>query len=297
MARGYRQDQIQQKLIEILSESKTGLSGVEIADKLGMNRATITKYLQVFAAEGIIKQKNIGNANLWFVESGTEKLEFPQDYLRVKDRFVEFLTSGMQQHAYHLIRNAQYSGADTTKILIEVIIPAIEQVDEMYVKAKIGKSEAKLFYNVISGSIRMLFLGHQNTESKKNVTVLSADGASLLYCKAASCALASHGWNVFELGDMSDSIDVMYDIDLQKFLTRIWKQKQGIMVILVFSASEEGAKFFSESAMSIKPKFGKNLHVAVYSRASKKPATKAEFVTDSFDAIVQWTDSVAGTLS
>jgi hypothetical protein len=96
---------------------------------------------------------------------------------------------------------------------------------------------------------------------------------------------------------MSDSIDVMYDIDLQKFLTRIWKQKQGIMVILVFSASEEGAKFFSESVISIKPKFGKNLHVAVYSRASKKPATKAEFVTDSFDAIVQWTDSLAGPLS
>lgn len=297
MARGYRQDQIQQKLIEVLSESKTGLSGVEIADKLGINRATITKYLQVFAAEGIIRQKNIGNANLWFVESGTEKLEFPQDYFHVKDKFLEFLTSGVQQQAYQLIRNAQHSGADTTKLLIEVIIPAIDSVEEMYVKAKIGKTETKLFHNVISDSIRILSFGHQGFEQKKNVAILSADGISALYCKAASCALTAHGWNVFELGDMSDSIDVMYDLDLQKFLTRVWKQKQGIMVVLVFSASEEGAKFFSESATSIKPKFGKNLHVAVHSKAAKKSTGKAEFVTDSFDAIIQWTNSVAGALS
>jgi predicted transcriptional regulator len=295
MVRGYQQDQIQQQLIEILSESKTGLSGVEIAEKLGINRATMTKYLRVLAAEGIIKQKNMGNANLWFVEAGTENLQFPQDYFHVKEKFLEFLTSGMQHQAYGLIKNSQHSGADTSKLLIEVIIPAIESVEGMYLKAKIGKSEAKLFYNIISHSIRILSFYPESVDPKKNAIIISADETSVLYCKAASSAMISGRWNVFELGDMSDAIDAMYDLDLQKLLTRVWKQKHGLMLVVVFSASEEGARFFSESTVAIKPKFGKNLHLAVHTKSGSN--VKADFVTDRFDAVLQWADSIAETLS
>jgi Mn-dependent DtxR family transcriptional regulator len=294
LVRGYQQEQVQQKLIEILSDSKTGLSGVEIAEKLGINRATMAKYLNVFAAEGIVRQKNIGNANLWFVESGTERLQFPEDYFHVKERFLEFLTLGSQQQAYQLIRNCQHSGAETLKIIVEVMIPAINTIDDLYLKAKIGKSEAKLFYGMISNSIQILSLVHNDTNSKKNVTLIAADPPSTIYSQAASCVFGSEGWQTWSLGDMSDAIDVMYDLDLQKFLTKVWKQKQGLMVVVVFSTSEEGMKFFSESVNSIKPKFGKNLHLAVYSKA--KPNIKAEFVSDNFESILQWVDSVSSTI-
>ena len=116
MTRGYQSEDIQEKLIEILSESKTGLSGVEIAEKLGINRATMAKYLNVFAAEGIIQQKNIGNANLWFVESGTEKLQFPADYFHVKEKFQECLTANQQHRAYNLIKNAFRSEEHTSEL-------------------------------------------------------------------------------------------------------------------------------------------------------------------------------------
>jgi len=296
MVRGYQQEEVQQRLFDILSESKTGLSGVEIAEKLGLNRATMAKYLNVFAAEGIIKQKNIGNANLWFLESGTEKLQFPDDYFHVKEKFLEFLTSGSQYQVYQLIRNCQYSGADIAKIVGEVILPAISSIEDQYLKAKIGKSEAKLFHGVISNSIRIMSLAPRDVDTKRNLVVLAADASSTIYAEAASCALGSGGWHVMDLGDMSGAIDVMYDLDLQKLLTRMWKQKQGVLVVAVFSATDEGTKFFSESVNSIKPKFGKNLHVVVHSRSEKKPSVKAEFVSDSFDAVLQWADSVAGSV-
>jgi len=273
-----------------------GLSGVEIAEKLRINRATLAKYLGVFAAEGLIRQKDIGNAHLWFIETGVENLQFPQDYFRVKEQFLNFLTSGSPQQVFQLMRNAQHSGAEVAKLVSEVVLPAIDSVDDMYLKAKVGKSEAKLFYGIISASMRMLSFSSQSVDQKRNVTVISADSASSLYAEAASCALASRQWQVFELGDMSGAIDVMYDLDLQKFLTRVWKQKQGVMVVLIFSASEEAAKFFSESATSIKPKFGKNLHVGVHTK-NQKPNIKAEFTSDRFDAVLQWADSIAGPVS
>ena len=63
MAKGYQTKVLKEKLIEVLVNSKTGLSGVEISEKLGVNRVTMTKYLNIFATEGMIGQKNIGNVN------------------------------------------------------------------------------------------------------------------------------------------------------------------------------------------------------------------------------------------
>ncbi|MBM2851722.1 MAG: transcriptional regulator [Candidatus Nitrosotenuis sp.] len=295
MTRGYQLEEIQQKLIGVLSDSKTGLSGVEISGKLGINRATMAKYLNVFAAEGLIKQKNAGNINLWFIESGTEKLHFPDDYFHVKEKLFEYLTSGSQSQVYNLIRNCQHSGANIAKIINEVIIPAIDSIDDLYLKAKIGKSESKLFHGIISNAIQILGLVPHEFNAKKNVIVLSADSQSTLYAQAASCAFGSMGWQVWELGDMSDAIDVLYDLDLQKFLTRIWKQKQGIMIVVVISGTEKGMKFFSESVSSVKPKFGKNMHLVIYSRADKKPNIKAEFVTVDFENTLQWAESISSS--
>ena len=66
-----------------------------------------------------------------------------------------------------------------------------------------------------------------------------------------------------------------------------------MVVIAIFSGSEEGTKFFSESANSIKPKFGKHMHIVVHSRAQKQ-ATKAEFTSDKFESVIQWIESVSG---
>jgi hypothetical protein len=293
MTRGYSLEEIQQKIIDVLSDSKTGISGVEISERLGINRATMAKYLNIFAAEGLIKQKNAGNINLWSIESGTEKLHFPDDYFHVKEKLFEYVTTGSQSQVYSLIRNCQHSGANISKIISEVIIPAIDSIDDMYLKAKIGKSESKLFHGIISNAIQILGIIPHEFNAKKNVIILSADSQSTLYAQAMSCALGSIGWQVWPLGDMSDAIEVMYDLDLQKFLTRIWKQKQGIMIVVVISGTEEGMKFFSESVNSVKPKFGKNMHLVIYSRAGKKPSIKAEFVTDNFENTMQWAESVS----
>ena len=83
MVRGYQIDDIKGKLVDVLRDSKTGLSGLEISERLGINRLTMTKYLKVFAAEGLLKQKNIGNVNLWFIEDGTEQYHFPEDLFKI----------------------------------------------------------------------------------------------------------------------------------------------------------------------------------------------------------------------
>jgi len=66
MGRGYQINELKQKLTEILHDSKMGMSGIEISEKLAVSRITMAKYLKVLAAEGFLRQKIIGNTTLWF---------------------------------------------------------------------------------------------------------------------------------------------------------------------------------------------------------------------------------------
>ena len=291
MARGYDDEEVKGRLISLLSGSKTGLSGVEISAQLGINRVTMNKFLNVFAAEGIIKQKSIGNLNLWLIEEGTENLKFPDDYFKVQEKYLAFLTQGSESAIYNLIRNCISSNANITKLMTEVVIPSIVQTNSSFDAGRIGKSEQQFLNGIISKSIQIINLGNSNQESKKNVIILSSDPQSILYAEAASAAFNSDGWNVFSLGDMSSAIDVLFDLDLKKMLTKIWKSKQEIMLIVVFSSTEEGLKFFSESFDTIKGKTEKNLFLILSGKIGKKIKIKSDLLTEKLEDIIQWSQT------
>jgi len=291
MAKGYQTQDLKQKLVEVLSNSKTGLSGVEISEKLGINRVTMAKYLNIFATEGMLRQKNIGNVNLWFIEEGTEQFEFPDDYFHVKTKYLELLTSINEQKVYNLIRNCIQSNANTTKLMTEVILPAIESVQELFEQGKISKSEEKLLGQIISSSIQMLNLITTEINPRKNVIIISADSKSALIAESASASFHSEGWNVSSLGDMSDAINVIFDLDLQQFLGKVWTKKNGVMVIVIFSETDEGLKFFSQAVNSVKEKFGKNLNLVLCSKIKKNTLAKADLIADNLETVLQWSET------
>ena len=292
MARGYQVEKIKEKLIDVLRDSKTGLSGIELAEKLRINRITMTKYLKVFAAEGLVKQKNVGSVNLWFMEEGVDQLHFPADFFQVKNKYLQYLLSGAHKETHNILRNSLHSGADPAKIIIEVIVPAIEAVQDSYNKGKISKSEKNFLDGIISNSIQIVNLIEVESDPKKNVVAFSTDFQGTLLAQAASAAFHVGGWKASQLGDMSSAIDVMFDIDLQKFLNKIWSKKQGLMIIVIFSTVEGGLKFFSEAINTTKTKFSRTLHLVLCTNIAKKTKIKADFVSEDLETVLQWCQTV-----
>lgn len=292
MTRGYQSEKIKEKLIDLLRNSKTGLSGTEISKKLGINRITMTKYLNVFSAEGLVKQKIIGSINLWFIDAGVTHFNFPADFFLVQTRYLEYLLSGEHKEAYSLLRNSLHSSANPVKILTEVISPAIDSVRDLYEKGKIGKSEKNFLDEIISNSVQIVNLTEVDINPKKNAIVFSTDHDSVLLAQAASAALHADEWKVSQLGNMSSAMDVMFDIDLQKFLNKIWTKKKDLMIIVIFSTTESGSKFFSEAVNSSKAKFGKTLHLVLCTKLAKKTKIKVDFVCEDLDTMLQWCQTV-----
>ena len=279
MGRSYDISEVKFRLIKLLRDSNTGISGVEISERLRINRVTMTKYLGIFEAAGTIKEKIIGNINLWFVEEGTEQFQFPDDYFRVQEKYAEYLLKPSESAVYNLIRNCLNSEVNITKLITEVILPTIPQIQKNFDEGKIGRAEEQLMNNIVTNSIHTIYLKNQNLENEKNTIIISANSQSVFEAQAASAAFHSEGWNTFFLGDMSSSIDALFDLELTKLLSKIWKTKQGLMIIVVFSETEEGLKFFSESFDSVKGKNDENLYLVLSGKIGKKVEIKSDLQT------------------
>ena len=291
MARGYDETEIKFRLIKLLHSSKSGISGVEISDKLGINRVTMSKYLNKFAAEGTITQKNIGNLNLWFVDEDIEQLNFPDDYFLVQEKFLSHVVDCNERPVYNLIKNCINSKAKMDKIITEIIIPTIPQIKKLFDDGKIGKSEEQLMTGIMLNSIQMITHHSGHSESGKNVIILSADSESLLLSESAAAAFRSQNWNVFSIGDISSSIDVLFDLELRKLLSKTWKSKEGVMIIIVFSQSEEGLKFISDSFYSVKEKSENNLFIVLSGKTGKKVKIKGDLSASKLEDILQWSNT------
>ena len=291
MTRGYDETEIKFRLIKLLHSSKSGISGVEISEKLGINRVTMSKYLNKFAAEGTITQQSIGNLNLWFVDEDIEQLTFPDDYFLAQEKFTSHVIDCTEKPAYNLIKNCINSKAKMDKIITEIILPTIPQVQKLFDDGKIGKSEEQLMTGIISNSIQLITHHSSHSESGKNIIILSADSESSLISEAAGAAFRSQNWNVFSIGDMSSSIDVLFDLELRKLLSKTWKSKEGVMIILVFSQTEEGLKFISDSFYSVKEKSENNLFIVLSGKTGKKVKIKGDLSTSKLEDIFQWSNT------
>lgn len=288
MGKGYSSEEIREKLISVLEDSKTGMSGVEISEKVGVNRITMTKYLKVFAANGLLRQKNIGNVILWFLEPGQESFNFPDDYFKITSKYLENLVKGTEDQVYSLVRNCIHSGASVNSLILEVILPAIDSINELYDDGKIGTSELNLLRTTISKSLQIFNQLQVVSDPKKNVIILAADSKSSLISEAASSAYHSDGWKVSHLGDMSSAINMLFDLDFQKLIGKIWKKKPGILIVVVFSQTSEGLIFFVDSITPIKEKSGKRMKLTLCGKTSKKSKINADLISANLDDILQW---------
>ena len=293
MTRGYLAEEIREKLISILKNSDSGMSGVEISKKINVNRITMVKYLKVFAAEGLLRQKNIGNVTLWFLEPGQESFVFPDDYFKIISKYLELLVKGNEDQVYSLIKNCLNSGASINRLILEVIYPAIEHIDDLYDSGKIGSAEQNLLRTTISKSLNILNQISIVSDPKKNVVVIAADPESILISESASASYHSDGWNVSHLGDMSSAIDVLFDLDFQKLVGKIWKQKPGILLVVIFSQTSEGLTFFADSINPNKKKSDKFMKLALCGNISKKTKINSDFLSDNIDDILDWSNTVS----
>ena len=295
MYRRYTLDEIKRKIIDVLqSAGGTGLSGVEVADKIGINRMTVTKYLDVMYAMGLLKKKKIGNVNIWFAQLGVADIEFPINYIQVQQKLISSILAGDEDHARRILLSVMNSSVDQVRVLADVIVPAINTIGELYSRGRLNKTERVFMLNLMMELIDLIKFNVRPAEQKAHAQVICVAGTEdrIHITKSAAVALLARGWDSSYIGDVGDQIDPFFDIDFQRYLLRTWGSKHGLMLVCIFSSGEGSLRFLSSTAKQMKAKIKGELRVGVLTTQELHPVAQesSDYVAKDLLALVEWAE-------
>jgi methanogenic corrinoid protein MtbC1 len=295
MYRRYTLDEIKRKIIDVLqSAGGTGLSGVEVADKIGINRMTVTKYLDVMYAMGLLKKKKIGNVNIWFAQIGVADIEFPINYIQVQQKLISSILAGDEDHARRILLSVMNSSVDQVRVLADVIVPAVNTIGELYSRGRLNKTERVFLLNLMMELIDLIKFNVRPAEQKAHAQVVCVAGSEdrIHIAKSAAVALLARGWDSSYIGDVGDQIDPFFDIDFQRYLLRTWGSKHGLMLVCIFSSGEGSLRFLSSTAKQMKAKIKGELRVGALTTQELHPVAQesSDYVAKDLLALVEWAE-------
>jgi methanogenic corrinoid protein MtbC1 len=295
MYRRYTLDEIKRKIIDVLqSAGGTGLSGVELADRIGINRMTITKYLDVMHAMGLLKKKKIGNVNIWFVQIGAGDIEFPINYIQVQQKLISAILAGDEDHARRILLSVMNSNVDQVRVMTDVVLPAVNTIGELYSRGRLNKTERTFLLNLMMELIDLVKFNVRPREQKANAHAVCVAGSEdrVHVAKGAAVALLARGWDSSYIGDVGEQIDPFFDIDFHRYLLRLWSDKHGLMLVCIFSSGEGSLRFLSSTAKDMKGKIKGELRITAVTTQQLQPVAEesSDYVAKDLLALVEWAE-------
>jgi methanogenic corrinoid protein MtbC1 len=295
MYRRYTLDEIKRKIIDVLqSAGGTGLSGVELADRIGINRMTITKYLDVMHAMGLLKKKKIGNVNIWFVQIGAGDIEFPINYIQVQQKLISAILAGDEDHARRILLSLMNSNVDQVRVMTDVVLPAVNTIGELYSRGRLNKTERTFLLNLMMELIDLVKFNVRPREQKANAHAVCVAGSEdrVHIAKGTAVALLARGWDSSYIGDVGEQIDPFFDIDFHRYLLRLWSDKHGLMLVCIFSSGEGSLRFLSSTAKDMKGKIKGELRITAVTTQQLQPVAEesSDYVAKDLLALLEWAE-------
>lgn len=291
MGRGYGAEEVRRRLVEVLGSSESGMSGTELASRMSISRITLAKYMVFFEQRGLVKSRPAGNVTIWYMGREAGIYTFPDDYFRTESAYLDAVVSGNAEAVFSLVQNCIHSGARPARLVTEAVLPALDSLDRLYDEGRLGGLERALMKDIVSRSLHYMIWPPARPVPTKNCILLAAEPRDMMACRAAAAALRSEGWQTHIPGDISESADVFFDLDMRKLLGRIWKGSPGVMVVGVLGGDEEVLRFLAGSVDAVRKGGPGNIRLAFCSRTGGK-RLGADMASESLEDILQWCETI-----
>ncbi len=295
MYRRYTLDEVKRKIIEALQENATFLSGVELASAAGINRMTITKYLNILETMRLIKKKKVGSVNVWFVERGTEDYEFPVNYLEVQQKFMNAIMLGDADQARNILISVINSNIELLRILTDIIVPTLNTVNELYDRGRLGKTERIYLLNLILELIDLLKFTIQPESIKRGGYSLfvAASEDRIYHAKIGALALQILGFRTSYIGNVEQHIDPFFDIDFQRYIMKLWDNKKGLLIICIYSSGEGSLRFLYAAARAMKAKLKAELRIVLFASPELRniiDSLGSDYIANDLNSLIKWVE-------
>lgn len=300
MYRRYTLDEVKHKITSLLQGNIAGLSGVELAEKTGINRMTMSKYLNVLLTLGLVRRKKAGPVNIWYLNSGITDLEFPINYLEIQQNYMTATFQNDPEKSHGVILSALNSTPDKIKVLSEVIIPTYNTLNELYDRGRLGETEKTSILTTLADTIELIKFNSQVESTMQNAHVLFVAGSEdrIVLAKSGAVELKMLGWNSSYIGNVERLIDPFFDIDFQRYIIKSWNEKRGLMILCIFSSQESSLRFLSLAASSLKSKLKGELYTVIFTTselAKRHEDIGADAAFNNIQSLVEWCEKKYST--
>jgi hypothetical protein len=300
MYRRYTLDEVKHKITSLLQGNSAGLSGVELAEKTGINRMTMSKYLNVLLTLGLVRRKKAGPVNIWYLNSGITDLEFPINYLEIQQNYMTATFQNDPDKSHGVILSALNSTPDKIKVLSEVIIPTYNTLNELYDRGRLGETERTSILTTLAETIELIKFNSQVESTMQNAHALFVAGSEdrIVLAKSGALELKMLGWNSSYIGNVERLIDPFFDIDFQRYIIKSWNEKRGLMILCIFSSQESSLRFLSLAASSLKSKLKGELYTIIFTTselAKRHEDIGADAAFNNIQSLVEWCEKKYST--
>jgi Winged helix-turn-helix DNA-binding len=300
MYRRYTLDEVKHKIMSLLQGNSAGLSGVELAEKTGINRMTMSKYLNVLLTLGLVRRKKAGPVNIWYLNSGITDLEFPINYLEIQQNYMTATFQNDPDKSHGVILSALNSTPDKIKVLSEVIIPTYNTLNELHDRGRLGETERTSILTTLAETIELIKFNSQVESTMQNAHVLFVAGSEdrIVLAKSGALELKMLGWNSSYIGNVERLIDPFFDIDFQRYIIKSWNEKRGLMILCIFSSQESSLRFLSLASSSLKSKLKGELYTVIFTTselAKRHEDIGADAAFNNIQSLVEWCEKKYST--
>lgn len=262
MPRGYSLEEVKQKVIDVLMHSSSGLSGVELAERTGINRVTITKYLNILESMGLIKRKCIGNVNLWYIQHGLDLTA--KSALEVQRLYMDALLNYDISKARAVLVNSLHT-LTPVGIVSEVVISTINTLNELYTRGMASIAELMIMNNIVKESLDAIKFNASREERYDAYAVILNLERDDMNSRLLDTLLYVKGWNAYLIDNVSlADLSLFFDIEMVKFLNKIGKRFSKASLALLCITVGAYEPIVNEFVKSIKEKIASNTFILVF---------------------------------
>lgn len=255
MYKRYNLSDIQKEVIELLRNNNP-MSSTEISKKIGTNRITISKYLDILYVQKIINRRKIGSVNFWFLDPGIVNFDTKdENYNELQQKLIISLINGDKEISQNIILSILNKQINLKKIIIDICLPVLNTLFELHNRGKIGKTEKiHLITNLTEslGPLRNCNVTHESSIHRNMLLVIVAgDDDSLPICSIINTYAKKIKINSTVIGNVEKYIDPFFDIDFQRYINKLLNRNKEKICICIISYNEMSIKFLSAAVDEI----------------------------------------------
>jgi hypothetical protein len=171
------------------------------------------------------------------------------------------LLAGSDELSSKLIINAMNSGADKLKLLTDVFLPTVNTVGELYSRGRLNRAERINFQSVLVEILDFVKYSIYDGEKRPDISALIVCGSedAIIHSKMIDLSLRLENCDTRYIGNVEGALDPFFDIDFQRYVTRLWGNKTGLVILCICSSVESSLRFLYSAAHVLRSKLAARL--------------------------------------